>query len=183
MKDVKTTHELIPHLEAVILYWTKVLEKLKDAKQEHRECAVLLSSLLHFLGKLYLIQGSYHLAKLVLEKSVTIDEQIFGPTYSGLVTGLRNLGNAYINVDDAKNAVASLERALNIQKAVNEKDVQLADILGELGHAYALLDQLEKGRDLLQQAVTILEAHYGPTHIRLAITLRNLGRVTDKFDL
>ncbi len=44
------------------------------------------------------------------------------------------------------------------------------------------MNQFEKACDLLQRAVTIQEAHYGPNHIKLVRNLRNLGSLKNHLD-
>ena len=85
---------------------------------------------------------------------------------------MRRTGSGPISVQEAFDA--ALERARN---ELSSDPVLQADILDDFGEIRANQGRFDEAQALFEQAVTVAEAEYGPTHPALAESLANLGVV------
>ena len=85
---------------------------------------------------------------------------------------MRRTGSGPVSVQDAFDA--ALERARN---DLSSDPVLQADILDDFGEIRANQGRFDEAQALFEQAATVAEAEYGPTHPVLAESLANLGVV------
>lgn len=91
---------------------------------------------------------------------------------------LANLGNSQIALGDQHTAIASLERARDIERVVNRE--RLAKILNSLGEVYNSINQKEKSRDAYEQSLTLAEQYknfedLSAAHNGLGVYFQSIG--------
>lgn len=118
-------------------------------------------------------------ARRVVELHSSIVERIADKNLRSISLG--NLGLAYADLGQAKNAIGFYEQALVIDREIGDRRGEGAD-LGNLGAAYANLGQAARAIECYEQALVILRAigdrgGEGAVLGNLGIAYRNLGQV------
>ncbi|KAH8064012.1 hypothetical protein JL721_8410 [Aureococcus anophagefferens] len=127
---------------------------------DHVEVAKTLAN----LGDAYRVLGDNAKSRDVLERARVIEEREYGSDHVKLAITLECLGNTHGLLGEKAKARDFLERALAI------KEREYAATTPRLGDA-------AKARELFERALAIKEREYGRDHVKVAITLGNLGNV------
>lgn len=138
---------------------------------------------LHNAGQLAQAAGDMDTAATRLQEVVDLMED-GDPTSLRLSAALSNLGHVLSELDRHDDALASLQRALEIRKLrLGPEHPRTADTMASISRALYSVGKLEEALDLSQRALEIEERVLPPDHVDIAdtlfslgITLRNLGR-------
>lgn len=134
---------------------------------------------LNNLGYIFMEMGEVNTAKIFLERSLNIREKLHGKNSVENVTVMSNLGRVYRELGNPKKSKELLESVLTILKKHPDEqksfDLVLADTFSSLRDAYWDLNEVERGKNVLIEALNILEKHYGKNHPRVAKTLFSLS--------
>jgi tetratricopeptide (TPR) repeat protein len=130
--------------------------------------------------------GEYDDAKIRFEQVLDIFESNCDPNDLNIAFTLNNLGLVLMDLNDPAAARRRFERALAIKKS-HYKTADHADVVDtEVSLAIALrnLGERHQAKQLLEHALRILEASYGPRHPLVADALTNLGSLrVELYDL
>jgi len=101
-----------------------------------------------------------------------------GDTSELLIPVLTSLSEQYYAIDEMKNVVDVLERAIAIhEKHYGKHHIGLSKLLNDLSCAYGELKDLDKKEALLFRALKINESHFGKGHYTAACIFTNLAMV------
>lgn len=115
-------------------------------------------------------------AKSLLEEILNLQERHYGKDHYEIAFTLRNLGNVYDVLGNAKQEKELFERSLKIQETTFGKNhPEVANTLNDLGKAYIALGNAKQAKDLLVRSLKIAEAHFDKNHLQVAAILTNLG--------
>jgi tetratricopeptide (TPR) repeat protein len=175
--DVKTwapSFRLLPHALAST-------ERAEELQVALKTCSRLLNEVgLYLSGR-----AEFSAAKSVHERSVRIDEAVYGADHPDVAIDLSNLGNVLREQGDLAGARACYERALKIGEAAYGKDhPQVAIYANNLGSVLRDQGDLVGARGCYERALRIDESAYGLDHPEVAADVNNLGGVLrDQGDL
>ena len=149
----------------------KIVIKESRAKIEYLELLKKLAcyekeQLLNYKKALVLQKEILELKKIIYpEDDITIADTIV------------NIGLAYFDMGQSKNAIKQYEQALKIKfKSLPNNDPAIAEIFNHLGNAYFHLNNLTKSMQLLKKAMDIYEG-LSEDCLGYANTLHNYGEV------
>jgi tetratricopeptide (TPR) repeat protein len=135
----------------------------------------LLAENLRQLGFLYQYLWRPKDAREVLNRAVAIEETR-GSDHSGLAASLDGLAITLMDLERHEEAIATLERALNIRRKIVSPDhPTIARTLQRLGLAYSDLRGYDQAEKYLLKALAIREARLGPMHPATGFTVGALG--------
>jgi len=133
-------------------------------------------STLRWLGNLEGVLAHFEKKKNLLEKALSVAENLYGSKHHEVATSLNDLGVAFHELGDAKRAAEYLQRALSIkEKIYGPEHPAVATSLNNLGSAFKDLGDAKKAAEYLQRALAIYEKIYDPLHPHVATSLSNLG--------
>ncbi len=117
-----------------------------------------------------------YLARPLLERSLAISENAFGPGDSRTATCLNNLAYLLQAQGDVSGARALLERAIAIREEVQGPEhPEIATCLNNLGFLLKDQGEFSDARSYYERALAIREKTLGPDHPDTATILNNLG--------
>jgi tetratricopeptide (TPR) repeat protein len=178
-----------PDAARLLWYLGNLTHYLKDTKEmreifhkilPYYECFYsnhpLLGSVLNTLATAYGDLGSPQMQKRLLERTLVIQEQYYGPEHVVVARTLGNLANAYGALGEPKEQKRLLQRLLRIKEYYyGPEHVEITCALGNLANAYGALGEAKKSKRLLERTLVIQEQYYGPEHVEVARTLGNLA--------
>ncbi len=121
--------------------------------------------------------GSFDEALPYFERSLEVQEVIYGPDHPNVAQALTNLGLMKLQTGDPDAAVVLLQRAADIRDGVGVEDISTSFTLYHLATARAELGELETARRLLERVVAIDERIFGPESAEVADDLEGLTEV------
>lgn len=133
-------------------------------------------SLLKKAGSYLLAGGWYREAESFYQRSLTIDEQVWGPEHPEVATDLTILGKLFYEQGKYTQAEPLFQRAIAIHKQLlGAEHLEIAENLTNLAMLYTAQGQYTQAESLFQQALTICERLLGPEHPEIAERLGYLG--------
>ena len=147
----------------------------KTLLSEKPQCLLIQES----LGGIYLAQGESTQSQSVLKKVREIKEKLYGLEGPDVTETLSNLANFYSLNGDYAGAESLLKRVLRIRKNFYPAEhPEIADIQSSLATTvYTKLGNDEEAERLLEIARATYQKFYGPQHIKVAKTLKNLATI------
>lgn len=120
--------------------------------------------------------GSYNLAESLLQRALTIAEQLFGSEHLETASLLNDLGMLYQVQGKREQSESYSRRALHIwEPTLGPEHIRLALPLNNLGMLYMQQGQFEQAELLLQRALHVWEQNLGPDNSQVGGVLNNLG--------
>src|ERR1700752_233368 len=116
--------------------------------------------------------GGLHFFKRALEISQSINR----PQEAGVCFG--HLGRVYVELSEFDKAISYLERALQVARGTRNREYQ-GIYLGDLGIAHARSGNIARGRQLLRDAVAILEEIESPDALAFQLELKRCSKLLD----
>jgi len=110
-----------------------------------------------------------------LRHAVEVFASTHGPQSDRVAMACTNLGVALDRIGRTEDAIDQWERAKAIFEAVDPESTLLASLDNNLGRARTQGGELERGRQLLERALTRREADLGPEHPKVALVRINLA--------
>jgi tetratricopeptide (TPR) repeat protein len=111
-----------------------------------------------------------------LEKSLQMQEHIFGPDHANLIDALFNLADALVSQGLASQAIPLLERGLRMAEAYRgPESAGLISTLGELGDALVAAGRPAEGLERHQHALRIAETAEGVSAFKRAEARADVG--------
>jgi len=152
------------------------------AAAEHAEALDVASDstvrLLNQTGLYLKGRAQFAEAKEMHERTLAIDEAVYGPDHPDVAICVNNLGDVLKALGDMEGAKKKFERALAIGEAAYGPDhPTVAIYVNNLGDVLQDLGNLEAAKKMFERALAIDEAAYGPDHPTVAIYVNNLGIV------
>ncbi len=192
-KDIKAFIKFDLHTQSLVRCYDQIaafnqilLDNIAFANPElnnaTRSSTVIFAYLLAGMGVFKKVAGDAACAKTLLERSLEIEEKLYGKDHSSVVATLINLATTLLDFGDFSSAKTMLERALKIQEAHFGKDhPNVAVILVNLGGALNALGDLTNAKIMLEWALKVEEAHFDGDHFNMAMILINLSNVLGDF--
>jgi CHAT domain-containing protein/Tfp pilus assembly protein PilF len=141
---------------------------------EHLSVATALNN----LAVLYLAQGDYGHALLLLQRALEIDEKVLGREHPDVAMTLHNLAKLYQDQGDYGRAAPLYKRALSIyQKALGPEHPNVATALNNLANLYLAQGDYEDSEPLFQRSLAIREKALGREHPDVANSLNSLANL------
>lgn len=135
-----------------------------------------LSATLSSLGNLYDDLHDFDKAIASHQEALAISRSVHREDHPAIATIFNNLGVAYLNQGDGKNAIDCFEKALSIQQANFREHLSIAASLMNLGNVYHRQKEFNRAIDYYQNALKMQRAIYKDDEtIEISGTLTNLG--------
>jgi tetratricopeptide (TPR) repeat protein len=158
-----------PLLERALVF----AEKTSEAGDEG-----LVAKVSNNLGALLYRQGDFAKARNCFERTLAIEENMFGLNHPELSQVLSNLGGLSRTVGNLEEARSYYERALAICEGASEPaEKKIAAILGNLASLFFDLDDITQARSYQERALDISERQWGADHPQTAAALNNLASI------
>jgi tetratricopeptide (TPR) repeat protein len=136
----------------------------------------MVAELLNNLGVQEYYAGNLIEAQHFYERSMAINESVFGPESLKVSDALNNLGLVYQSRREYAAALDYYERSLAVREAVlGPNHVDVAGALSNLGYLLRYVGMFDEARTRLERALAIQEEGLGPEHPGLRTVLVNLG--------
>jgi tetratricopeptide (TPR) repeat protein len=128
------------------------------------------------LGRAEQMLTNYRAARPLLERALSIREQVLGPEHPDTAASLNNLGNSLERLGEYGAARSLFEQALSIREQVlGPEHPDTAYSLNNLALLMSHQGEYETARALYERVVQILERTLGPEHPDTAQCLNNLA--------
>jgi tetratricopeptide (TPR) repeat protein len=136
------------------------------------------------LYQLYVAQGKHQQAEGMVRKAMAIQEQALGQNHAEIAKSLHALAGQLSKQRKFAEAEVELRRALKVLENVHgtENHIAMEFFLDDL--CGAIVEQNRK-REILPLGLRMLaiqEQAYGPDDVRVAVTLRKLGKIQYELD-
>jgi CHAT domain-containing protein/tetratricopeptide (TPR) repeat protein len=159
-------------------YFGRALEALrKSPVAAPHEVATAMDD----LGDLYGLQGRFDDGERLLQQSLKLLEQTYGPgvqTAPNYAKLLNDLGNLYKDAGRLHDAETAFGRALAAEHAANGEDhPNVAATLGNLATVMESQSRFAEAEDLYKRTLATYEKLFGSNHPITAIGLNNLANV------
>gem|GEM_PF-2870944 len=152
------------------VYFEEAVNLVPEGKEE------ILVDYLDQAGTAYQDAGLYKEAQPLLEKSLTLREQLFSDDDIKIAPALNNLALLYYFMGDYEQALPLYQRALKIyEKVLGSQHPLVATTLNNLAELYRAMGDYEQALPLYQRALKIYEKVLGSQHPSVANTLNNLA--------
>ncbi len=120
--------------------------------------------------------AAYGAARTLAERSLSLNEVLFGPDHPATAASLNNLASLLDSQGDLAGAKPYYERALAInEKALRPDHPDTATSLSNLGYLLVAQGDLAGAKPYVERALAIREKALGPEHPDTANSLNNLG--------
>jgi Tfp pilus assembly protein PilF len=138
------------------------------------------SFLLNEVGTYLLNNAEWDKAKAALEKSISLGEELLGPTHPELAAPLNNISQALLRQNNLDEAAEYLKRALAIDEAALGPDhPNIAIRLNNIGSVLYEKKAYAEARERYERALVIAEAAQDAPQLDIAAILNNIGTVLD----
>ena len=128
------------------------------------------------LGELRRQQGRLADARIALEHAIAFLDGAGRP--ERLATPLHSLGRTLTALGDVDGGGAAYQRAVDVLTAAHgPDDLHLAPILSDLGWFHADAGRVAEGLVAIEHQLALEEAHFGPAHPQVAVTLANVAQL------
>ncbi len=136
------------------------------------------ASLLHSTGRYLRDRGQYTLAEPLLQRALSIREQIPGTEQSEIASILNDLVEIYEYLGKFPLAEPLMQRALTLQEqALGANHPDVAESLNNLAGIYMFQGKYPLAEPLMQRALSIREQALGANHPDVAESLHNLAGI------
>ena len=175
MKRRLDTMHIVPHLKVLTMETDKVFVKENMFQINDKDIARKCEG----LGKICQMHCEFHVAKINLEYSLTIDLEKLGPEHVDVATSYQNLAAIYQHLGDFEQARDYQQRALEIQlDKFGPGHVHVATSYYILASIYQDLDDFEQAKEYQQRALEIELEKLGPEHVDVATSYQNLASIS-----
>ena len=175
MKKRLDTMHIVPHLKVLTMVTDKVFVKENMFQINDKDIARKCEG----LGKICQMHCEFHVAKIYLEYSLTIDLEKLGPEHVDVATSYQNLAAIYQHLGDFEQARDYQQRALEIQlDKFGPGHVHVATSYYILASIYQDLDDFEQAKEYQQRALEIELERLGPEHVDVATSYQNLASIS-----
>ena len=120
-------------------------------------------------------QGHYAQARPLIQRALAIHERFLGPNHPGSAVSLHGLAALHREEGRHSEALPLFQQVLAIREATPADHANLTQALRYLGETFYFLGDLSAARPLLERALTIAEATFGPSHPQTGFNLNSLG--------
>lgn len=112
----------------------------------------------NLLGNIYEDQQDFSNALNALQRSLTLNEEVYGENSKQIADNHNNIGIIYKKTKDFSLAIASLEKSLQIRQQLypNQKHPEIAISYDNLGNVYHEKGELDKAIEMYDLAITNL---------------------------
>ena len=175
MKKRLDTMHIVPHLKVLTMVTDKVFVKENMFQINDKDIARKCEG----LGKICQMHCEFHVAKIYLEYSLTIDLEKLGPEHVDVATSYQNLAAIYQHLGDFEQARDYQQRALEIQlDKFGPGHVHVATSYYILASIYQDLDDFEQAKEYQQRALEIELERLGPEHVDVVTSYQNLASIS-----
>jgi tetratricopeptide (TPR) repeat protein len=132
--------------------------------------------LLHCAGHYLYDRGQYAQAEPLLQRALSIREQVLGSQHPEVASTLNDLVELYVLQGKYQQAEPLMQRALSIREQVlGPQHAQTATALNNLAAIYIKQGKYQQAEPLMQRALALREQALGGDHPEVAESLNNLG--------
>ncbi|KAA9133354.1 serine/threonine protein kinase [Marinihelvus fidelis] len=133
---------------------------------------------LGLLGDIHRIEMQYEQAEPLLLEALAIAEAAEPPHPAALAVALERMASLYWIQDRTDDAIAALERALDIREVElgGADELALADALFHLGNMLHTRGRDDEAQPYLAEAARLYRIIHGDGHVKTATTLNNLAQ-------
>jgi len=154
----------------------KLLVKAKAMLQKQFPNHPFLSDCLLDLGELYMDQGRYDDAMVLLQQSLTIRKASYGSEHSDLADCLIDIAYIQAQQNNQDEAEITYQKALSIKKkTVGTEHPDYANALCKLGLLYAAEHKTAEAESALSEALKLREKILPPDHPDLVTNMSQLA--------
>ena len=137
--------------------------------------------LLHQAGRYLHERGQYSRAETLLQRAISIAEQLSGNAHPDVAHILTDLAESYWSQTKYEQAEILYQRALLIyEQTPDASRIRIATILNDMGMLYEYQEQYEQAEAYLQRSLTIREQELEATHADIGESFNNLAWVSYK---
>lgn len=145
---------------------------LENMGEESLDYARALNNIANIAG----LQGDYQKCESNYLAAQAIKERIIGPEHGSYIRGLNNLGTAYLNWGRTTEALAYLERCMDlIRPNRDESPLDYAEYASNLAGCYRALGRYADAEALYQEVLGIYESFVGRRHPVIAYVITAVG--------
>jgi tetratricopeptide (TPR) repeat protein len=156
---------LLPHAKAI-----SKLIKVWDIKFDGAGLLINRAALFCYA------RGQYADAESLFKRSLTLDENTFGPDHPYVATGLNNLADLYRSQGKYTEAEPLFKRSLTVyENALGPDHPDVATSLNNLAVLYDLQGKYTEAEPLHKRSLVIRDKALGPDHPAMAQNLHNLA--------
>jgi len=127
------------------------------------------------LATLYLAQGNYSQAEVLLKRTLTLHEDRAKPNSNDIAANLNSLGSLYSKQGQFSEAEPLLKRALALVETQEQENVNSATVFNNLALLYQAQGKYNQAEPLLKRSLTIREKVLGQEHPDVASNFSNLS--------
>ena len=174
MKKRLDTMHIVPHLKVLTMVTDKVFVKENMFQINDKDIARKCES----LGNICQMHCEFHVAKIYLEHSLTIELEKHGPEHVDVATSYQKLALIYQVLGHFEQARDYQQRALEIQlDKLGPEHVKVATSYYVLASIYQDLGGFEQAKEYQQRALEIELERLGPEHVDVATSYQNLASI------
>ncbi len=163
---LKQYKDFKPYFEESMEIWTIL----------YPEGSLDIASKLHRISRCFYFAYMLDDALTVCTRAYQMRQKRLPPNDLDLAESLRVIGNIYLELGQYTTAIQYYESALPIEKINSgEESERVADVLGNLGHAWDLQGNFQKAIAVQEQALTIRQKILPPDHLDIALSCHTLG--------
>lgn len=134
------------------------------------------ATMLQVMGNVYMSLGLYDSAASLLNKSLNVRKQLFGPEHLEVAKSLNSLGEFMRATGNYAASDSLLRRALHIQrKFLDKSHPDVAATLNNLAWLLNDVGDYTAAEEMYRQAIDIWHEHFGDDHVPAAIAMNNLA--------
>ncbi len=134
-----------------------------------------LARLLNQTGVYHLGRADYATALRLFQRTIAIDEKVYGADHPEVATTYNNLGSLLIDMGDLPNARVFIEKAIAINEIYGTDHLDVARDYSNMGQVLKDLGDHPNSRIYHEKALAIFEKRHGENHPDVATTYNNLG--------
>jgi tetratricopeptide (TPR) repeat protein len=152
-----------------------------------------LAKALRTLGDVLVSRGRYDEADAMMQRALTMQEQLLGPDHEEVSHTLSDMGMSCIRQGNYRRAKGLLKRAVAIAElhvVPNQYPGSLSRALGCLANVYYHLEENALAQSIAEQALALTEQFLGPHHpnvaaglTTVALCLRGQGKLSEAVPL
>lgn len=142
------------------------------------------SYLLNGVGKYFSHRADFLAAQRHYERTLRIDEDIFGSDHLRVAASLNELGIILRIQGDSQGSIAYYERAISIAENTHGSIPPdfVATLLSNMGNTMRDSGDLVGARTQFEKSLNIFQETYGDSHIKVGTVLNNLGNLLRDLD-
>lgn len=153
-------------------FFSQAVQEADNLASEDQRLAQSLDN----LAEVHRLQGNYAEAEPLIQQSLAIWEEVFGPNHLDVATSLNNLATLYQDQGDYTEAEPLYQRSLGILEGVlGPEHPDVVATLNNLALLYQVEGKYAEAEPLYQRSLAVLERVLGPEHPDVVATLNNLA--------